>query len=128
MVLPLGGVYKLRMYLLLHSHLWFIYRIKKLLDIRKKEKSLKVVVSLGGSHFQWRYLSDMMTSSANRSTFLGTIISYIRTRRFDGFHLDFPFPRESNNPRADRKGFTMLVTVRWLFIYFQVLRRLVVPA
>ncbi|KAI0228388.1 Acidic mammalian chitinase [Lamellibrachia satsuma] len=85
-------------------------QIKKLLDIRKKEKSLKVVVSLGGSHFQWRYLSDMMTSSANRATFLGTIISYIRTRRFDGFHLDFPFPRESNNPRAERKGFTMLVT------------------
>jgi chitinase len=87
--------------------------IKKLVELKKINPTLKVLLSLGG----WggcKTCSDVFSSPEGRKEFSTSVLELSRTYKTDGIDLDWEYPAVEGYPGhafkpEDKKNFTMLV-------------------
>lgn len=66
----------------------------KMTALKKKNKSLKVMVALGGWTFNdpgptQRVFHEVAKNKSNRSKFIGNLLSFMRQYAFDGVDFDW---------------------------------------
>jgi chitinase len=87
--------------------------IKKLVGLKKRNPSLKVLLSLGG----WggcKTCSDVFSSAEGRKEFSASVLQLSQAYKTDGIDLDWEYPAVEGYPEhpfkpEDKKNFTLLV-------------------
>lgn len=78
---------------------------ERVIDLKKKSPSLKVLLAVGGWSFGTQRFKEMASNSYNRRLFIFSALNFLRRRKFDGLDLDWEFPRGNE----DKKNFVELV-------------------
>ncbi|TDZ15172.1 Endochitinase [Colletotrichum orbiculare MAFF 240422] len=88
----------------------------KMTAMKKQNRALKVMVALGGWTFNdpgatQLVFHDVASSKANRSKFIGNLLSFMRQYGFDGVDFDWEYPGADDRGGAeeDGKNFTLLL-------------------
>jgi GH18 family chitinase len=89
---------------------------KKITGLKSVNPSLKVQIALGGWTFtdpgKWRdVFSDMVTSQANRKTFIKNLLGFLSQYGFDGVDFDWEYPGadDRGGKSTDGVNFTQML-------------------
>ena len=80
----------------------------KFVALKNQNPRLKTTISIGGwadSHDGTDKYSKMVTSPANRATFISSVLEFLNLYKFDGIDLDWEFPMGP----SDKAGFAELM-------------------
>lgn len=78
---------------------------EKIVDLKKVNPKLKVLLAVGGWSFGTQPFKDMASNSYNRRLFVFSAIEFLRKRNFDGLDIDWEFPRG----KEDKDNFVKLL-------------------
>jgi chitinase len=80
-------------------------------SLKKYNPSLKVFISVGGWDAGADGFSRMASSSANRATFISSVVGFLETYDFDGIDIDWEYPVASDRGgvEADKDNYVSLV-------------------
>nr|XP_021514454.1 oviduct-specific glycoprotein isoform X1 [Meriones unguiculatus] len=77
--------------------------------LKERNRELKTLLSIGGWNFGTSRFTTMLSTLANRETFIDSVISFLRTHDFDGLDLFFLYPGLRGSPTYDRWNFLFLI-------------------
>ncbi|XP_041379020.1 chitotriosidase-1-like, partial [Gigantopelta aegis] len=82
---------------------------KKVTDLKTTAPGLKVLLAVGGWNHTSSGFTDVVSTDTRIDAFCDNVITFLRTRNFDGLDIDWEFPGQRGGNAGDKQRYTKLV-------------------
>ncbi|XP_076763527.1 putative chitinase 2 [Xylocopa sonorina] len=82
---------------------------KKMTQLREKNPELNVLLAIGGWNEGSESYSALAANATRRSTFIRSVVNFLRKYGFNGFDIDWEYPGSRGGDSMDRENFVHLV-------------------